>query len=500
MNPSRMMSAGASLARSLCTAVMEAAAELAVPLRHGKKERLYHRLSALAATGGSVSQVLNQYVREGRIIKKIELQACVKELRRYGRFQHALEIIEWMEKRDINISYSDYAICLDLISKTKGIAAAESYFSGLSPPAKNLLTYGALLNCYCKEKMTDKALALFEKMDEMGFASTLAFNNLMSLSMRLNQPEKVHPLVDEMKKRGIPLGTFTYNIWMHSCACMNDIQGVENILEEMRNEDESKCDWTTHSNLADIYVKAGLFEKAELALFKLHDMKPRDRKAYHFSISLYASMSNLHEVNNAWNSLKAEFPTMNNSSYLTMLQALAKLDDTDGFKKCFEEWESCCSNFDLRLANAAIKAYLKWDMVKDAQLVFDDATKRSSKPNIWARELFMDFFLKNHQINLAMGQMEAAVSEAKGTGLRPTSETVSKFLKYFEEEKDVDGAEEFCKMLKQVYFLDSEVYHLLLNIYIVAGRTAPEMHKRLEEDGIEISSELENLLESVCPK
>lgn len=75
--------------------------------------------------------------------------------------------------------------------------------------------------------MTDKALALFKKMDEMNIASTsVAFNNLMSLYMRLGQPEKVPPLIEEMRHRNIPLDTFSYNILMHSYSCLNDIEAV----------------------------------------------------------------------------------------------------------------------------------------------------------------------------------------------------------------------------------------------------------------------------------
>jgi hypothetical protein len=41
---------------------------------------------------------------------------------------------------------------------------------------------------------------------------------------------------------------------------------------------------------------------------------------------------------------------------------------------------------------------------------------------------------------------------------------------------------------------------LLLKTYTAAGRLAPEMRQRLEEDNIEINPELENLLERVSPK
>ena len=155
--------------------------------------------------------------------------------------------------------YADYALRLDLLSKTKGLAAAEDYFNNLLPSAKTLPTYGSLLNCYCKENMEEKALALFEEMDGMNFASTsLAFNNIMSLFMRLGKPEKVPPLVDEMKERSISPNTVTYNIWMQSYAHLNDIDGAERVLEELKRENEDKLNWMTYRNLSVIYVKARL--------------------------------------------------------------------------------------------------------------------------------------------------------------------------------------------------------------------------------------------------
>ena len=82
------------------------------------------------------------------------------------------------------------------------------------------------MNSYCKEKMGDEALALFGKMDEMGFASNyFAFNNLMSLYMRSGQPEKVSVLIEEMRKREIPLNKFGYNVLMETYLRLNNIEG-----------------------------------------------------------------------------------------------------------------------------------------------------------------------------------------------------------------------------------------------------------------------------------
>lgn len=412
--------------------------------------------------------------------------------------------MEWMEFRKINYALPDYAVRLDLTAKAKGIEAAESYFSNLPQSAKNKLTYGSLLNCYCKEVMEEKALALYNKMDELNYVdSALLFNNLMALYMRKKQPEKVAPFVEEMKRREIRLDTFSYNIWMQSYASLNDMKGVESVVEEMQSQDEDKCDWSTYSNLASIYVKAQLYEKAEVAL-KLSEKvmmmsgKPQ-RQTYHFLITLYANTGNLGEVKRIWESLKLAFPDTNNISYLLVVQALCKLKDVEGLKECFEEWQSNCSSYDMRLANVVIRAYLSQNMYEEALLIFKDATKRCRGPFFKAREIFMAYFLDNCEADLAISYLKEAILETKDDEWHPSPETIAAFLNYFEETKDIDSAENFCKILKRLNCLSSNEYCLLLKVYVAAGEFLPEICQRLKEDNIQICPELEELVEKVSP-
>ncbi|PSR94706.1 Pentatricopeptide repeat-containing protein [Actinidia chinensis var. chinensis] len=229
-------------------------------------------------------------------------------------------------------------------------------------------------------------------------------------------------------------------------------------------------------------------------------MEPCNRLAYHNLISLYAGTSKLGEVHRIWNPFKSGFPTTNNLSYIVMLQALAKLNDVDSLTRCFEEWESSCSSYDIRLVKVAIRAYLQNDMKKEAESVLHEAFKRSKEPPFRVWEMFMVFLFKQHQVDFAMKCMESAVSAVKDDEWHPDPNTVNKFLKYFEEAKDVDDAEAICKMLKKINRLDSSAYHSLLLTYITAGKTAPEMQRKMEEDLIEMNCELEDMLKRVCPE
>ncbi|KAK6937268.1 Pentatricopeptide repeat [Dillenia turbinata] len=490
----RLLSTGLFLRRCLCTA--EVAAEESPSLVR-KGDRLYRRLSRLGAIGKTVSETLDEFFRDGGVIKKNNLERCIRELRYYSNFQHALEIMDWMQMRGITLPQRHHAVRLDLIAKAMGISAAKNYFDDLLPSEQNLYTYGALLNCYCQEGLENEALELFKKMDEMNVASTnLAYNNLMSLYMKLGKPEKVAPLVEEMKEKDISPSTFTYCIWIQSYSCLNDIAEVERVMEEVKKDDKEKLDWSIYSNLANAYIKAGDFMKAESALKQLEKvMKRRDRQAYHFLLGLYANTSNLAQVKRIWNVYKSVFPVTNNLSYLVMLQSLSRVRDLVGFKDVFMEWETRCSSYDVRLANIAIKTYLEADMVGEAELVFKRAVKRSAGPFFKAREMFTLYFLENRLIDSALRHMEAAVGEAKDNEWHPPPKIVSKVFDYFHEEMDIDRAEVFIKLLKKVGSCDSMTYNLLVQTYISAGKTVPDIQRRLEEHGIEMNDELEKLLE-----
>ncbi|XP_043723137.1 pentatricopeptide repeat-containing protein At4g01990, mitochondrial-like [Telopea speciosissima] len=483
--------------RRLSTATVTKTSSSAVK---DKETSLYRRLSALGGSDGKVTDTLNEWVSEGKAVRRFEIIGYINQLRKYKKYEHAIQLLDWIEKRGRKLTHGDHAIRIDLLSKVKGVANAEQYFNSLKESSKTKETYGALLNCYCQEKMADKVMALFKEMERLKFVSTLAYKNLMCLRLSLGEHKKVHQLAQEMKQKNIPRDVFVYNTLMNSYSSLKDIEGVERVMKEM-NAEGIQIDWATYANLATIYVKAGQFDKANSALTELEKMDNlRDREAFLALISLYAQTSNSLGVNRVWKSLKSAFPKTINSSYLIMLRALSRLGDMDALKKCYEEWESACSIYDIRLANVLIDAYLKQGMIKDAELVGERIKKRGAKPDFRNLEMFMTFYLKNQQPDLALKYVDIAASNVKAekSDWKLSQETLNLFLKCFEEKKNVDGVEKFYNSLKQVDCVNTKLYDSLLRTYIAAGRIDSQMHKRIKDDGIEMSSETKKLLERVC--
>ncbi|KAJ4955317.1 hypothetical protein NE237_012100 [Protea cynaroides] len=417
---------------------------------------LYHRITAVGYNSEGVIHTLDQWVDvERKTLCIYDITCFINELRKYKQFNHALQLLEWLEKKGVCLSRTHQAKRIDLLYRANGVISSEEYFMGLPNPAKNKCTYGALLHCYCREKMIEKALELVKKMRELNFDTTsFAYNSLMTLYMKLGEPEKVPLLAQEMKERQILPDICSYQLLMSSYSALKDPEGMDRVVEEMNAGGRIEPNWSVYSHFASMYIASGLFDKAELALKELERrQKCTDRLASHFLLSMYATIGKASEVTRVWQTLKSAFPRTTNVSYLTMLQTLARLNDLDGLKDCFKEWESNCLTYDIRLVNVIILAYLKRDMIEEAKLLVEGAISRGSKPNYATFMMFVDFYMKNQCTDLALKFLEKAILAVEEHEWELYQESVHQLMKQFEAEKDAGINEEVQKILKQAKFL-----------------------------------------------
>lgn len=414
---------------------------------------MFRRISPLGNPNCRVIPELQKWVNEGKRLGKWELQIIIKQLRKYRRYQHALQISEWMDScGSYGSSLADRAIRLDLIAKVRGIACAENYFDNLPKVSKIQPTYGALLNSYVRENLMEKAEVHMKKMEELGYATTtLPYNELLTLYKNTGKFEKVPLVIQKMEKNNIPQDRFTYNIRMSICAAMSDIDGVEKILEEMQCNPMVDIDWSTCGNLANIYIKAGLLDKAELTLKEMEKkMNRREREAFDSLITLYASAGNKDGVTNMWQLLKLSFPKLTNMSFICMLVSLLKLGDLEGAENIFKEWEHAGLNYDFRVPNILLDAYVKKGLMEKAELVLEHVLEGTKKPISKTWEIIAEGYLKNSQIDKAVHAMNKALLSMERGGWQPKPTNLLSILRHLQEHGDVVCAEQYLKILRDM--------------------------------------------------
>ncbi|KAG4924503.1 hypothetical protein JHK87_050043 [Glycine soja] len=201
------------------------------------EEALYVKLFKDGSSQLSVRQSLKKFVKSRKHNYKWEVSDTLKKLDDRKLYQPALKVTLIIH------SYASFTLL-------------ES--------AKNHLCYGALLNCYCKEPMIEKAEGLMEKMKELSLPlSSMPYNSLIMLYTKVGQPEKVSSLIQEMKASNIMLDSYTYNVWMRALAAVNDISNMLEKAEELKEHARrrgAKPNGKTLEIFMDYYLQKGNFK------------------------------------------------------------------------------------------------------------------------------------------------------------------------------------------------------------------------------------------------
>ncbi|OWM77476.1 hypothetical protein CDL15_Pgr016873 [Punica granatum] len=355
-----------------------------------RKPTLYSKISPLGSPSTSVTPELEDWVRAGNKVRFAELQRIIKDLRKRKRYNQALEVSQWMQKKGpFAFTTTEHAVQLDLIGRVHGFVSAEKYFGNLKDDDKTEKTYGALLNCYTRQLQIDKSLSHLQKMKEMGLASSaLTYNDIMCLYTNTGQHEKVPGVLAEMKESGLYPDNFSYRICINSYGARSDIEGLDKILKEMETQPHIAVDWNTYAVAANFYIRAGLTKKALNALKRAEDrLDKKEGLGYNHLITLHAGLGNKSEVLRLWSLEKEVCKRCINRDYITVLKSLVRISELEEAEKILKEWESSGNNYDIRVPNTVILGYIEKGLHEKAESLlqeFMDNGKYTS-PDSWTR-------------------------------------------------------------------------------------------------------------------
>ncbi|CAD6260119.1 unnamed protein product [Miscanthus lutarioriparius] len=433
---------------------------------------LYRRI-AVGHGGRPVGRTLGAWDEGERRLDKWELCRIAKELRKFRRFNLALQVYDWMtERRDrFSLSSSDMAIQLDLIAKVRAVSHAEKYFDELPDAMKDKRTYGSLLNVYAQAMMKEKTEDTFEQMRKKGFASdTLPCNVVMNFYVDSGEPNEVLAIIDEMKERNVSFDVCTYNIWIKSCAAKQDAEEMERVFSQMIADESVVANWTTYTTLASMYIKLGNSDKAEECLKDAEKgTTGREKKCFHYLMTLYSHLGKKEEVYRIWNWYKATFPMIHNLGYQELLSALIRIGDIEGAELLYEEWASKSSSFDPKTMNILLAWYAKEGLITKAEQTLNRFVEKGGnpKPNTW--EILATAYMKDDKMSEALSCMEKATAIKSANKWKPRPTNVESLLASFKEKNDAEGADRLVSVLTSRGCAEDEEYKSLINTYAFAG-------------------------------
>ncbi|GFP86792.1 pentatricopeptide repeat-containing protein at5g09450 mitochondrial, partial [Phtheirospermum japonicum] len=339
-----------------------------------EKDDLKSRIFRLRLPKRSVTNVLQKWVSEGQKITISDLRSISKDLRKSQRYKHALEVSEWMVSHDeYDLSDSDYAVRINLMSQVFGIDAAERYFEALPSTAKTGKTYTALLHSYAAQKLIEKAEQLYERIKGSNLNLTaVTFNELMTLYISAGQLEKVPSVVEEMKRQNVGPDLFTYNLRVSSCAASLKMDEARKILDEM-SVDPGCCDesWVRYLKLAKIYIISGQLENAGFSSSLVESEKgvvtQRELISYDFLVILYGGLGNKDRLDQIWQSLRMTRQKMTGRNYVCVLSSYLMLGNLRELGEIIEQWkESATSEFNISMCNKLVGAFMEVGMADKA--------------------------------------------------------------------------------------------------------------------------------------
>ncbi|XP_065047896.1 pentatricopeptide repeat-containing protein At5g27460-like [Musa acuminata AAA Group] len=462
------------------------------------EDNLRSRIFRLRLPKRSATDALDRWSGEGRTVTASGLRQITKDLMRSQRYKHALEIITWMDSNGpFQLSSSDHARRLDLIIKVHTIAEAETYFKKLTTSASKKAAAFPLLHYYVKARDLQKAESLMSMLQNCGLAvDAHPFNEMMKLYMATDKFKSVTHVIQYMLRSKISLNVLSYTLWMNACGKLSGIASAEMVLMKMINDKNVEVGWSTYSTLANIYTNSGYIDKAYDALRVAEEkLSVTKRLAYYFIMTNYSALSDRDGVLRLWESSKKVPGRITCANYMCVILCLVKVGDIREAERIFRTWESECRNYDVRVSNVLLGAYMRNGWMHKAESLHLHTLEKGARPNYKTWEILMEGWVNNRQMDRAVEAMKKGFSMLKDCQWRPPAAILMSIAEYFEEHGSVDEAKTFVKVLRGLGLMDLPLYKLFLRTHIKAGQVVPNILRMMGQDQIDLDEETLSLIQ-----
>lgn len=434
----------------------------------------------VSAPGLSIGSALDKWVEEGNEITRVEIAKAMLQLRRRRMYGRALQMSEWLEaSKKIEMTERDYASRLDLTVKIRGLEKGEACMQKIPKSFKGEVLYRTLLaNCVAAGNVKKSEL-VFNKMKDLGFPlSGFTCDQMLLLHKRIDR-KKIADVLLLMEKENIKPSLLTYKILIDVKGATNDISGMEQILETMKDEGV-ELDFQTQALTARHYSGAGLKDKAEKVLKEMEgESLEANRRAFKDLLSIYASLGREDEVKRIWKICESK-PYFEES--LAAIQAFGKLNKVQEAEAIFEKIVKMDRRASSSTYSVLLRVYVDHKMLSKGK----DLVKRMAESGCRIEATTWDALIK---LYVEAGEVEKADSLLdKASKQSHTKLMMNSFMYIMDEYSkrgDVHNTEKiFLKMREAGYTSRLRQFQALMQAYINAKSPAYGMRDRLKADNI----------------
>jgi pentatricopeptide repeat protein len=297
-------------------------------------------------------------------------------------------------------------------------------------------TWSCLLFCAVESGQFGRCSAFYVKLRTLREPSCEDFMNMIRFVVHTKQPDRLAPVLKEMRAVSPSPDNITYNRALSVCVSAEQLDMAEQLLEEMQGF-EGVCDAITYNTLIKGYARAANVERC----FALHKIMLKQGVApseVTFGILLDACIGAgmLDRAAKVFQDFQASGCELNAVLYTTLLKGLARAGQLDQSMKIFEQM--CASSVvpDLVSYSVLIKVHCDAGKLEVALQLLDRLVKQGLTPD----EIVYNNLLTGcaERKSSALGQR--LVEDMMLHRVRPTNVTLSIMLKIYVSCKEWDAA------------------------------------------------------------
>lgn len=461
------------------------------PFRKKGTSKLFKAI--IAAPGLSVHSALDKWVEEGNEIERGELALTMLNLRKLRMYGRALQLSEWLEaSKQLEYVERDYSSRVDLIAKVQGLEKASKYIERIPKSSRGELIYRTLLANYVQANNVKKAEELFNKMKDMDLPVTAFACNQLLLLYKRTDKKKLADVLLLMEKENVKPNLFTFKLLMDTKGQLNDISGMEEILEKMK-EQGFEADLHIRFILARHYASAGLKEKAEAVLKEMEQGNlSENRKASRNLLRIYAELGQADEVERVWKSCESN---PRPGECIAAIEAWGKLNKIKEAEAIFDKMLKTVTKPSSVHYTALLNVYANHKMLTKGK----DLIKRMANngcrigPHTW--DALVKLYVDAGEIEKADSVLYKAAQQNQ---MKPLFRTYMAIMDQYSKRGDIHNTEKIFHRMRQVgYTARLRQFQSLVSAYINAKVPAYGIRDRMKADNIFPNRDLAGLLVQV---